>query len=680
MDSHKLNSIQYLYDHTSSDDESLNMSMQKTPDNEFCDGITAEIDDLKDIGDINESCRQKAQKLRNKKILTGLCPIKKHNSLLNIPIEKESEKGAMDNTLANPTKEIPAPKDRPSACVFVASLSSNLPDDILCKTVTEHFKQWGNVTFVKVLRDLANRPYAFVQYGTDKEASKAIKEGQHSVLNNRTIRCEKARVNRTLFVHASDYKKVNINEFRSILETYGEVEKLIPVEPHFKNTKDSEEFNQSWFAKFVYRQDAINAFASLKLKDSWRVEWAQNLDDEYKNTPDVTIDRYSIFVGHLDPRIKKSELIERFELHGKIKEAILVSRPVHNFAFIKFVDRDAAAAAVERENHSLFKYKTIYVQYREVYNNAGGRKKRINLSIRNGIRLNLAPPPVNFKRHVSIRTGQSMSDFKYYSYGAKQKFDKWKKKVSTKSLNFNPLSANDKLIMYSEFQNIPSACVPRILGQIDPLSNTENVCAGSSFGIPYQSSCEKICDVDLCGPSNEFDQRTNMTLPGKACTKKDDETIRSTNTDHSCEQKSLYTLNTEESSENASKDNYSAQNFQFNQAGSYRIPYYYLLPQKGINYIPNNGLQMGLCEPSTPIGVPGFSPVSSSSPNANASGPNFMLSYPGLTGPSQNTPPSMLYPFYMYYCNNIDPQPEANTFNVGTEAKERSGSLSKGSL
>lgn len=48
--------------------------------------------------------------------------------------------------------------------------------------------------------DNKNRPYAFVQYQTEKEAKTAIKNAQGALLNNRPIRCEHARVNRTLFL------------------------------------------------------------------------------------------------------------------------------------------------------------------------------------------------------------------------------------------------------------------------------------------------------------------------------------------------------------------------------------------------------------------------------------------------------------------------------------------------
>lgn len=313
----------------------------------------------------------------------------------NIGSKTDHGKNAEKYSYDQESKEV---RGRPSACVFVASLSSNLDDDVLCQSVTHHFQQWGKMTLVKVLRDPANRPYAFVQYAKDEDADKAISEGQHSILNGRTVRCEKARVNRTLYLQLTN-EGISEKRIEKLMARFGEVERLVAVNDNFNAIKSSSPImlHKSWFCKFVYRQDAINAFANLKTKANWNIEWAQNLDDEYSNVPEVTIDKHSIFVGHLDPRISKEELIERFEKHGKIKEAILVNRPLSNFAFIKFRTREAAAAAVERENHSLFNHKTIHVQYREMYNNY-----RRKFSNDNGLKLNLAPPPVNFKKRFNM--------------------------------------------------------------------------------------------------------------------------------------------------------------------------------------------------------------------------------------------------------------------------------------
>ncbi|ODV87340.1 hypothetical protein CANARDRAFT_5886 [[Candida] arabinofermentans NRRL YB-2248] len=308
----------------------------------------------------------------------------------------------LDDSFTREAAELPTERGRPSACVFVASLSSNLSDDILCQSVTSHFKQWGSISLVKVLRDPANRPYAFVQFKKDEEAKRAIIEGQHSLLNGRTVRCEKARVNRTLYIETTN-KGMSDDDIKTLLEKFGEIEKFVGAEEKDCEEGSVDEEYSFWFCKFVFRQDAISAYANLKVKPFWNVEWAQNLEDESSDTPEVTIDKYSIFVGQLDPRISREDLLERFEHHGKIKEAILVNRPLNNFAFIKFETRKAAASAVERENHSMFKFRTIHVQYREMYNNY---KKKLS-SENGGVKLSLAPPPVSFRRRHSYAAQDS---------------------------------------------------------------------------------------------------------------------------------------------------------------------------------------------------------------------------------------------------------------------------------
>lgn len=61
-------------------------------------------------------------------------------------------------------------------------------------------KKWGNLLNVKVLKDGANRPFSFVQYTTAQEAAYALQKCQNACLDGRTIRVERARVNRTLYI------------------------------------------------------------------------------------------------------------------------------------------------------------------------------------------------------------------------------------------------------------------------------------------------------------------------------------------------------------------------------------------------------------------------------------------------------------------------------------------------
>lgn len=52
----------------------------------------------------------------------------------------------------------------PAACLFVASLSTNVPDNILHGDLEKQFSPFGLLTEVKVVRDHFKRPYAFVQF------------------------------------------------------------------------------------------------------------------------------------------------------------------------------------------------------------------------------------------------------------------------------------------------------------------------------------------------------------------------------------------------------------------------------------------------------------------------------------------------------------------------------------
>lgn len=310
-------------------------------------------------------------------------------------------------------------RGRPSSCVFVASLAASLSDDKLCISVTDSFKQYGQLARVKVLRDPANRPYAFVQYTNDRDAKRALKMARGSTLNGRTLRCESARVNRTLFVY--HVTPVYYLEVADLYGKFGELEQLVP-------SNDENQFgrrynypplnNNSWFVQFAYRDDAIRAFANLRANSDWDVEWVQNIevpkyynllnkrdkqqttnnrgkpiaagnevDEEYEfgdnhdsfsssnassSDDRISIDKKAIFVGQLDQSVTKETLFQRFSTHGKISDLNLINKTSKVFAFIQFETEEAAAAALERENHAIFLNKTMHVQYKEV----GGHRRR----------------------------------------------------------------------------------------------------------------------------------------------------------------------------------------------------------------------------------------------------------------------------------------------------------------
>ncbi|CCE72892.1 Piso0_000494 [Millerozyma farinosa CBS 7064] len=292
-----------------------------------------------------------------------------------------------------------ATRGRPSSCVFVASLSSNKTDDELCVSVTKHFKQWGKLSTVKVLRDPSNRPYAFVQYTNDQDSRLAIAKGHNSILDGRSLRCEAAKVNRTLFISSKFVK--NERSFKDALEEFGEIEQLAASD-EFGNVKQGKVPNKTskyWFCKYVYRDDAIRAFANLSESPSLHIEWTQNIESHgnFSSDSKIKFDKFSIFVGQLSQSVTEEELIDRFKRHGDIVEVTIVKKPSNTFGFIKYKDESSAAGAVERENHSMFKDKTMHVQYREVH--SGAPK---NVSKNYGIAL--APPPINLKKKNSPAT------------------------------------------------------------------------------------------------------------------------------------------------------------------------------------------------------------------------------------------------------------------------------------
>lgn len=379
-------------------------------------------------------------------------------------LKKEEEK----KTGVDGTENSQEFRGRPSSCVFVASLAASMSDDELCISVTENFKQYGQLARVKVLRDHANRPYAFVQYKNDKDAKRALRMAQGSVLNGRTLRCESARVNRTLFI--THVTQLQFNKIIELCEKFGELEQLVP-------NREQNQYNKrynypassgySWFVQFAYRDDAIRAFANLRSDPDWDVEWVQNIevpkffnllskmkraghnnsygeedddedhehddqhDDQHDDVDEIdginngteelsdsetessrfdTIDKKSIFIGQLDSSVTKEKLIDRFSNHGEIVDINLINKSTNIFAFIQFDTEEAAAAALERENHAIFLNKTMHVQYKVIgghygkrHNRRGGSANLYDKNSRNfmGPQVNLAPPPINMYRRRS---------------------------------------------------------------------------------------------------------------------------------------------------------------------------------------------------------------------------------------------------------------------------------------
>lgn len=320
-------------------------------------------------------------------------------------IDNENDK---ENIHPIAPKTTASSKVKPSSCVFVASLRASESDDNLCRSVTAHFSKFGSLISVKVLRDPANRPYAFVQYSNDEDCRSAIELGHNSILSGRRLRCEAAKVNRTLFLAAPN--PMSLSEVEKKMSEFGETELIVASSGNGQVISDLLSVavsNLNWFVKYCYRDDAIRAFASITEDEEFSVEWAKNIDDTSSDAP--KIDKLSIYVGQLASNVTESDLRNHFSANGEIEEVLIKAKPSSAFAFISFRLEEAAASAVARENHSMFMNRTIHVQYKEV---TSRNITRVILSPRTPIAL--APPPINVRRrHVPFEAAYIPHD----SYG-----------------------------------------------------------------------------------------------------------------------------------------------------------------------------------------------------------------------------------------------------------------------
>ncbi|EPY51830.1 RNA-binding protein M [Schizosaccharomyces cryophilus OY26] len=169
-------------------------------------------------------------------------------------------------TVLNPSKKLPDPRGKPIACLFVGSLNSSLTESQLTVSVENYFQKWGPLLHVKVLKDWLQRSYSFVQFANVEDASTALKEAQNTLLDGRRIRIERAKVNRSIYLaYPSDPSSFSTTDVYQLLKPYGLVEELV-------QTNDRSGF----LVRFVYRDDAISAFMSLR-NSHYKVVWAENV-------------------------------------------------------------------------------------------------------------------------------------------------------------------------------------------------------------------------------------------------------------------------------------------------------------------------------------------------------------------------------------------------------------------
>ncbi|KAI8837954.1 hypothetical protein BJ741DRAFT_577143 [Chytriomyces cf. hyalinus JEL632] len=265
----------------------------------------------------------------------------------------------------------PVPSKMPQACVFVANLVSSKNEDELFQSVSAHFSKWGEISEIKLDRDVSNRPYAFVQFSKISDAKLALAQSQSSILDGRPIRVEPAKVIRTLRIKFSPSLDANILE--NELATFGHIEDFSVL-----RYRDTQESKGVAYVKYFSRADAIQAFLAIRKRPKWAIEWVKNQDRQ------TELDKSSIFVGKLNEETVTEELLRvKFERYGEIERIQLFTPPNSRqaFAFIRYMNDNDAELAIDECHGSRWLDRIIKVQYREVN------------SATNHSRQNLLPPP-----------------------------------------------------------------------------------------------------------------------------------------------------------------------------------------------------------------------------------------------------------------------------------------------
>ncbi|KAI9285407.1 hypothetical protein BC943DRAFT_337499 [Umbelopsis sp. AD052] len=213
----------------------------------------------------------------------------------------------------------------PAGCVFVASLSKLLKDSELSTSVLQHFSQWGLVLNVKVFRDWMQRPYGFVQFASQEDALKALNEASGTLLNGRYIRCEPARVNRTIYLGQMS-ENTSKPEIEKLAESFGGVEDVTVIK-----TTTTQSITTGAFLRYQYRDDAIKAYLVLQHDPPFQaatVEWATNLNQPTKRMNNLMENTTSstLFLKNLPPSINQDDLRNNLLSYGNISSVVIVGR------------------------------------------------------------------------------------------------------------------------------------------------------------------------------------------------------------------------------------------------------------------------------------------------------------------------------------------------------------------
>ncbi|KAG0129262.1 hypothetical protein HOY82DRAFT_415111 [Tuber indicum] len=247
------------------------------------------------------------------------------------------------------------------------------------KSLQAHFSKYGRL-HVKIRRDSKGNPYSFCQFETDEVARRAIREGRARIIDSsgRPIRCEPAKVNRTLVLSKIDCSPIHRHEVVDMLHGFGPLENVefsdgSSTIPSFGLTSGNK-----CYVRFQFRQDAVDGFQSLRLNSHWVSDWTSNFSTHNMSMAlrcdrIIEVDTVSIFVGKLNPQITDSELMARFSAYGRIIDCNMVRRQsrhglgLNAFAFIRYETEEMANVAQAAEHGSEFMGKKLHVQRREVY-------------------------------------------------------------------------------------------------------------------------------------------------------------------------------------------------------------------------------------------------------------------------------------------------------------------------
>ncbi|KAJ3135747.1 hypothetical protein HK100_002437 [Physocladia obscura] len=249
----------------------------------------------------------------------------------------------------------PVVPNMPQACIFVANLDSSKTDNDLFSSMWSHFTKWGAINEIKMDRDIANRPFAFVQFKNIGDAKRALQEAQRDSIDDREIRIEMANVIRTLRVKFNP--NWDCNAVEDHFSKFGPIEDFTVL--RYRDTGDPKGVV---FIKYFSRTDAIKAYLKIRKLPKWNIEWV-------KKTRSFEVDNRLLFVGKLNDQLVTEDLLrEKFERYGEILTIRLFknSLAAAAFAFIQYSNGHDAELAIDELHGSRWLDRIIKVQYREI--------------------------------------------------------------------------------------------------------------------------------------------------------------------------------------------------------------------------------------------------------------------------------------------------------------------------